>query len=234
MSDASEFSTAVRTVHSYINDVDDTIERRVIKDYSGETTEVNDLSTLEADIGAPEDTTDDASDPLILIHCSRQSNYYGVMAKPKPKYFSVRYLYSFVKSLAAQIQDNTDSESFLRDRGINIESDESEAVAKRAAIELLADFGESNLAELEYQLMDHILRDDVSADIRWESIDGGTTEVIKGFQVYTQLFPYESTFSASEFNSQVQKIITLGRRGSNFINYSFNLDKVVQQADIEW
>jgi hypothetical protein len=233
MSDISDFLSAVRMVDSHVKDVEDTIEAYHVSGYSGEVREMDDLSTLEADIGAPKEETEDVSTPLVLINCSRQSNYYTIMANPEAKYFLIEYPYSLVKSLSAQIQDSADPESFLQSREIEIKSDDPEEIAEQAATELLADFGESNIAELEYQLMDRLLQEDVSAEIVWESVDDNGPEIPRGFNVATKLFPYEPTLSISEFDSRVQKITTLGRRGSKFIKYSFDLDKDVQQGEIK-
>jgi len=234
MSATSEFISAVRTVNSHVKEVNDVVESYYVRDYTEEMSEIDDLSQLETKIVEPEEIPEDASNPLVLMNCHRHSKYYGVIARPGLNYFAMRYSYDFVASLAAQIQDDRDPEKFLQAREIEMKSDNPEEIARQATIELLTDFGESNLEELEYQLMDRLLQEDVYAEIIWETFDHTDNEIIEGFDIVTRVFPYESTFSPSEFDSRVQKIVTLGRRGSNFINYSFNLDEVADQADINW
>ena len=185
--------------------------------------------------------TDDGEVPLLI--CRHGDTPYTILQVSDKPFFIIRYRFSLIEWVAAGLSDEvveertgispdeereirtlaSAPEEELRDEEVDTaESPEGELIIAQdddelppeviAAIDIIESIDEDVLQRFGLNLFQKLSHPEVGTKLTYTP-----DNYFEGFRIDRKIFPEDSGFSLTEFNSSVQAVISLGTFGNNWI-----------------
>lgn len=207
-----EASAGIEAIKEYVVDIDDEVVAK---------------ETIESD-----------DDEVTLLICRHGNHPYTILEVPDKPFFIIRYRFSIIEQIAAGLSDemieertgiSPDEEGEFRtlasapEKEVDTaESPEGELIIAQeddefppaviAAIDIIESIDEDVLQRFGLNLFQELSHPEVGTQLAYTSND-----YLQGFRIDRKIFPEDSGFSLTEFNSSVQAVISLGTFGNNWI-----------------
>lgn len=132
------------------------------------------------------------------------------------RFVEISYQYNLINHIASKLSEET-AQRFADPA----EEVDNYSTQQWAAINIIDDINTEERRNIEYRIEDMLQRPRVWGDLSYTE-----SGVFEGFRTQSKLYPYDEEITVSDYEEQLSRALTTGRRALYFLTYTLKLDNI--------